>query len=38
MIIGLKQSIPYIIRSLPEVSIDANWLKEEIFKRLDVLC
>ena len=37
-IIGLKQSILYIIRSLPEVSIDANWLKEEIFKCLDVLC
>ena len=38
IIIGLKQSITYIIRSLPEVSIDANWLKEEIFKSLDVLC
>ena len=38
MIVGLKQSIPYIIRSLPEVSIDANWLKEKIFKCLDVLC
>ena len=38
MVIGLKQSIPYIIKSLPEVSIDANWLKEEIFKCLDVLC
>ena len=38
MIIGLKQSIPYIIRPLPDISIDANWLKEEIFKCLDVLC
>ena len=26
MIIGLKQSILYIIRSLPEVSVDGNWL------------
>ena len=27
MIVCLKESIPYVIKSLPEANIDANWLK-----------
>ena len=26
LIVGLKESIPYVTKSLPETSIDANWL------------
>ena len=30
MIDTLKESIPYVIKSLPEINIDANWLKTEL--------
>ena len=30
MIVALKESIPYVIKSLPEINIDANWLKTEL--------
>ena len=32
MIVGLFESIPYIIKSLQEVKIEGGWLKEEIVK------
>ena len=35
MIVGLKESISYVIKSSPETNIDANWLKTELsFKNL----
>ena len=37
MIVGLKQSIPYIIKSIPETKIEGEWLKEEIFKSIETL-
>ena len=30
MIVGLKNSIPYVIKSSPETKINADWLKEEL--------
>ena len=37
MIVGLLESIPYIIKSLPEVKIEGGWLKEEIVKAIELL-
>ena len=37
MIVGLKSNVPYIIRSVPETKIKGKWLKEEIFRVIDVL-
>ena len=37
MIIGIKQNTPYIIKSLPEIKIHADWLKNEIIGCLKVL-
>ncbi|XP_065651124.1 uncharacterized protein LOC136079317 [Hydra vulgaris] len=37
MIIGLKQNIPYVIKTSPEKTINAEWLKEEIFECLRIL-
>ena len=37
MIVGLKQSIPYIIKSIPETKIEGEWLKEEILKSIETL-
>jgi hypothetical protein len=34
MIVGLKESIPYMIKSLPEVQIKGEWLKEEIIRAI----
>ena len=30
MIVGLKKSIPYIIKASPEVTINGSWLSTEI--------
>ena len=30
MIVGLKESIPYVVKTCPEVSINGNWLRNEI--------
>ena len=30
MIVGLKKSILYVIKSVPETKINADWLKEEL--------
>ena len=39
MIVGLKENVPYIIKSVPERNIDGKWIKEQIldsknFKKL----
>ena len=37
MIVGLKNSIPYMIKSSPETKINAEWLKEELLDCLGTL-
>ena len=37
MIVGLKNSIPYVIKSSPETKINADWLKKEITNCLGIL-
>ena len=37
MIVGLKNSIPYVIKSSPETKINADWLKKEITDCLGIL-
>ena len=37
MIAGLKSNVPYNIRSVPEIEIKGNWLKEKILRVIDVL-
>ena len=37
MIFGLKESVPYMIKSLHETSIDANWLKTKLLDSLEIL-
>ena len=37
MIVGLKGSIPYVIKSSPETNIDANWLKTKLLDSLEIL-
>ena len=37
MIVGLKESIPYVIKSLAETNIDPIWLKTELLDSLKIL-
>ena len=37
MIVGLKESISYVINSSPETNIEANWFKTELLDSLDIL-
>ena len=37
MIVGLKESVPYIIMFSPQTGISADWLKNEVLECLDVL-
>ena len=37
MIVGLKESIPYVIKSSPETNTDANWLKTELLDSPEIL-
>ena len=37
MLIGIKQNTPYIIKSVPEKKIHADWLKNDIMGCLKVL-
>ena len=30
MIVGLKQSIPYVVKAQPEKKLDGEWLKSEL--------
>ena len=38
MIVGLKESITYVIKSSPEITVNAVWLRDELFECLDILC
>ena len=37
MIVGLKESISYVIESSPEANNDANWLQIELLDSLEIL-
>ena len=37
MIVGLKESVPYVIKSSPETKVSATWLKDELLDCLDTL-
>ena len=37
MTVGLKNSIPYVIKSSPETKINVDWLKEELIDCLKIL-
>ena len=37
MIVGLKKSVSYVIKSSPQTGISADWLKNEVLECLDVL-
>ena len=37
MIAGLKENVPYIIKSVPEQNIDGKWIKEQILNSLNTL-
>ena len=37
MIAGMKESIPYVIKSSPETNIDTNWLKTELLDSLEII-
>ena len=37
MIVGLKNFIPYVIKSSAETKINADWLKEELIDCLEIL-
>ena len=37
MILGLKENVPYIIKSAPEQKIDGKWIKEQILDSLRTL-
>ena len=37
MIVGLKESISYVIKSLSETNTDTNWLKTELLDSIEIL-
>ena len=37
MIVDLKESIPYVIKSSPETNTNAKWLKTELLDSLEIL-
>ena len=37
MIVGMKESVPYVIKSIPEIKINGGWLKEQILDCLNTL-
>ena len=37
MIVGLKENVPYIIRSIPERNTDDKWIKKQILDSLKTL-
>ena len=37
MIVGLKENVPYIIKSVSERNIDGKWIKEQILDSLQTL-
>ena len=37
MIVGMKESVPYVMKSIPEIKINGGWLKEQILDCLNTL-
>ena len=37
VIVGLKGSVPYIVKSLPETKVEADWMKDEILACVKIL-
>ena len=37
MIVGLKESISYVIQALPEITFNGKWLSEKMSKSIDLL-
>ena len=37
MIVGLKESVPYVIQAIPEVKITGNWLADKISASIEAL-
>ena len=37
MIVGLKNNVPYVLKTVPETQIKGDWLKDEMVKCIDVL-
>ena len=37
MIVGLKESIPYVVQALPEVTFNGQWLAEKMVECIDSL-
>ena len=37
MIVGLKQSIPYIVQAIPEVKFSGEWLADKMSNCIDDL-
>ena len=37
MIVGLKSSVPFVVRAVPKTKLDGDWIKDELDKTLMVL-
>ena len=37
MIVGMKESIPYVVKELPETTISGAWLSDQIDECIDIL-
>lgn len=37
MIVGIRKTIPYVIKSLPEIKVTGKWLSEQIYESIDTL-
>ena len=37
MIVGLKENVPYVIKSVPEQTIKGNWIKQQILDSLFII-
>ena len=37
MVVGLKQSIPFVVQVIPEVTFNGQWLTEKISDNIDNL-
>ena len=37
MVVGLKQSIPFVVQAIPEVTFNGQWLAEKISDNIDNL-
>ena len=37
MVVGLKQSVPFVVQAIPEVTFNGQWLAEKISDNIDNL-